>query len=446
MAAGAVTEKARVLKTEHAFEWAFGIGSVLIVLAKLIARGQPILGGVFAAVLGIAIMFWYKNNQSRVRPESEHPRMGDEVYYLGLLYTLTSLCAALVSLFLLFGGEQTLEKRTDEMIGSFGIALLTTMAGIVMRMTLQRRGSEGPATIIRIPHSVSDSNGRGVDIEGVPVDLERYAFELRRQLQNSTNAFASHANQAILQAKTTHAHMDEMVQAFQDGLEEKAKAELESLKAIYKATAEKAEEVRQRTDAQGEGIQRALGKLEAQVKSMDESIERIRGGSVETAANLEATGVQAKASAQALNYLAENTSMSNAISNLETNAKAVTEQLAGIAGAGKLYEEALDVNVRKLQALAEAADQEFGGRAKLKVAIAEIVEVLATASRDMKKLKDAEREIQQINNGTKQPSECASRRRPQGLAKVLKQVIISFEEAKHSNNSIWDIFKRMFKP
>ena len=179
---------------------------------------------------------------------------------------------------------------------------------------------------------------------------------------------------------------------------------------------------------------------------MDESIERIRGGSVETAENLEAIGAQAKASAQALNHLAENTSMCDAISNLETNAKAVTEQLAGIAGAGKRYEEALDANVRKLQALAEAADQEFDGRAKLKVAIAEIVEVLATASRYMEKLKDAEREIQQINNGTKQPSECASRRRPQGLAKVLKQAIISFEEARHSNNSIWDIFKRMFKP
>ena len=91
--------------------------------------------------------------------------MGDEVYYLGLLYTLTSLCTALVSLFLLYGGEQTLEKRTDEMIGSFGIALLTTMAGIVMRMTLQRQGTEGQETIIRIPPSDSDSSGGTVEIE-----------------------------------------------------------------------------------------------------------------------------------------------------------------------------------------------------------------------------------------------------------------------------------------
>ena len=539
MAAGTVTEKARVFKTEHAFEWAFGIGFVLIVVAKLIAQGQPILGGGVASALGIAIMWLYRINQSRIRPKSEQPRLGDEVYYLGLLYTLTSLCAALVSLFLLFGGEQTLEERTDEMIGSFGIALLTTMAGIVMRMTLQRGGTEGQATIIRIPHSASDSSGGGVEIEGVTVDLECYAYELRRQLQNSTNAFASHANQAILQAKTIHAHTDEMMQAFHDGLEKKAKAELESLKAIYESVAERAEEARQRTEAQQEGIQSALEGLEAQVKSMDDSIERIRVGSSETAENLGAIATQAKASTQAfaesgktvteglnalaeaadaekthhavreqlavemgemlnrqaeewmgvqrqagealkqmeqtnqalarlgqeaqrtnteltilpdgvrkaseaIEHLAEITNASNAISGLEANAKVVTEQLAGIAGAGRQHEEALDATVKKLQALAEISDLEFEGRAKLKEAIAEIAEVATTAGRYKEDLKDTEREVQRINIGLKGVQNALQ---DEGikLAEVLKQAIVAFDEAKHRDNSTQSILKRMFR-
>lgn len=540
MATGAVTEKARVFKTEHAFEWAFGIGFVLIAAAKLIAQGQPILGGVVASTLGIAIMCLYRINQSRIRPKSEQPRLGDEVYYLGLLYTLTSLCAALVSLFLLFGGEQSLEERTDEMIGSFGIALLTTMAGIVLRMTLQRGGMEGQETIIRIPHSVSDSSDGGVEIEGVTVDLERYAYELRRQLQNSTNAFASHANQAILQAKTIHAHMDEMMKAFHDGLEEKAKAELESLKAIYESVAEKAEEARQRTAAQQEGIQSALEKLEAQVKRMDDSIERILVGSGETAENLGAIAFQAKASTQAfaesgktvteglnalaeatdaekthhavreqlavemgemfnrqaeewvgvqqqavealkqmeqtnqalarlgqeaqrtnteltilpdgirkaseaIEHLAEITSASNAISGLEANAKVVTEQLAGIAGAGRLHEEALDATVKKLQALAEVSDLEFEGRAKLKEAIAEIAEVATTAGRYKEDLKDTEREVQRINTGLKGVQN-ALQDEGLRLAEVLKQAIVAFDEAKHEDNSTRNVFKRMFRP
>ncbi len=524
MAAGAVMEKARVLKTEHAFEWAFGIGSVLIFMAKLIAQSQPILGGIVASALGIGIMGLYRHDQKRVRAEDEHPRLGDEVYYLGLLYTLTSLCTALVSLFLLFGGEQSLEERTDEMIGSFGIALLTTMAGIVMRMTLQRQGTEGQETIIRIPHSASGSGAAGVEIEGATIDLERYAYELRRQLQSSTNAFNSHANQTILQAKTTHAHMEEMMQAFHDGLEEKAKAELESLKAIYESVAEKAEEARQRTEEQGAGIQGALERLEAQVKNMDESIERIRAGSGETAENLAAIGIQAKASSEAfaessktvtegLNSLAEATatertnqaareqfaseigemlnrqaeewmeiqrragaaleemertnqelaklgqeaqrtnteltilpdgvrkasmaiehladvaSASNAISNLEANAKAVTDQLAGIAGAGKQHEEALDVTVKKLQELAEAGGREFEGQAKLTEAIAEIAEVVTTAGRYTENLKDTEREIQRINKGLK-GVQTALQDEGTRLAEVLKQAIVAFDEAK----------------
>ena len=301
MATGAVTDKTRFRGTEHAFEWAFGLGFVMIFATKLVARGHPIVGGIVASGVGIAIMAIYVAHQKRDRPESERPRLGDEVYYLELLYTLTSLCAALASLFLLDGGEQTLDQRTNEMVGSFGIALLTTMAGIVMRMPLQRRGTEGQATIIRIPHSsATDSGGRSVEIEGVTVDLERYAYELRRQLQTSTNAFASHANQAILQAKTTHAHMDEMIKTFHDGLKEKAKAELESLEAIYKAIAAKAEEAMKRTETQQAGVQSALEKLEAQVKSMDESIERIRLGSGETAENLGAIGAEAKAATRAL--------------------------------------------------------------------------------------------------------------------------------------------------
>ena len=538
MATGTMMEKAHVLKTEHAFEWAFGIGSVLIFMGKLIAQGQPILGGIVASALGIGIMGLYRHDQKRIRAEDQHPRLGDEVYYLGLLYTLTSLCTALVSLFLLYGGEQTLEKRTDEMIGSFGIALLTTMAGIVMRMTLQRQGTEGQETIIRIPPSDSDSSGGTVEIEGVTVDLERYAYELRRQLQNSTNAFTSHANQTILQAKTTHAHMEEMMQAFHIGLEEKAMVQLESLKATYESVAEKAAKARQRTEEQGAGIQGALERLEAQVKNMDESIECIRAGSGETAENLAAVGTQAKASAEAfaesgktvteglnslaeatdvekthqvarkqfavemdqmlnrqaekwigvqgqareamqqmeqtnqalaslgqeaqrtnteltllpdgvhkatmaIEHLAEITSASNAITGLEANAKAVTEQLAGIAGAGRRHEEALDATVKKLQVLAEVTDTEFEGRAKLQEAIAVIAEIATTAGKYSENLKDTEREVQRINRGLNSVQN-ALQDEGLSLAEVLKKAIVAFDEAKQRDNRTRNVIQRMF--
>ena len=301
-----MTEIMSVRRNEYSFIWAFLSGFAMIVAMKLTAPWHPVLVGVAASAAGIAIMVLYAIQQKRARPENEHPRLGDEIYYLGLLYTLTSLCAALVMLFLLDDGipylrqgqSLTLEKRTDEMIGSFGIALLTTIAGIVIRVVLQGRESTRQATTIRIPHAeVSpkrQTRARSAEVEGLTIDLERYAYELRRQLQNSTNAFVSHANQAILQARTVHGHMDEMMREFHDGLEEKVRTGLERMEVIYVTIAARAEEALKATEGQQERIQYALEKLDAQVRGMDESIERIRIGSGGVAENLRAVATQAK--------------------------------------------------------------------------------------------------------------------------------------------------------
>lgn len=288
MATAVVKETLGVFRSQNAFVWAFSIGLLLICLTKLIGQEQPIWGGFIASALGIGVMWFYLREQKTDRPNNEHPRLGDEIYYIGLLYTLTSLCAALVILFLMDYSTASLEERTDEMIGSFGIALLTTMAGIVMRMTLQRHGDEEHETVIRISS----------DMKGVTVDLERHAYELRRQLQNSTNAFASHTNSTILQAKTIHRHMEEMIKTFHEGLEQKARTELESLNTIYQAVGEKKKEDEKIATAQRLGIQNVLEKLETHVSVLDYSIEQIRINSDETAKNLGAIATQAQASAE----------------------------------------------------------------------------------------------------------------------------------------------------
>lgn len=290
---------------EHAFEWAFALGFVLIGAMKVFIRERPIAGGIIASIVGVAIMWLYVFQQRRYRSEAEWPRLGDEVYYLGLLYTLTSLCAALINLFLLEGNGQTIEQRTDEMIGSFGIALLTTMFGIVMRMPLQRQRAEPRSTTIRISHSgkrtvPGEIDSLGGSGNGVAIDLERHAYELRKQLQNSTNAFASHTNQAILQAKAAHAHMDDMMDAFHSGLEAKAKAQLARLESTWEAVGEEARKVAQRMEGQQVAIEAVLKKLETQIAGMDGAIERVGSNGGEAARHLGTLSVQVQASAQAL--------------------------------------------------------------------------------------------------------------------------------------------------
>lgn len=472
MATGTVEKgRRRLFQTERAFQRAFWVGFLLIPVVKLVAQGAPIIGGFVAAALGILIMGFYRSEQTQVRPPHEHPRLGDEVYYLGLLYTLTSLCAALVTLFLLQGTEQTLERRTDEMIGSFGIALLTTMAGIVLRMDLQG-------------HAPEDQD---VDVSR---DLERYARELRRQLESSANAFASHANKTILQAKTTHAHMDELMHTFHRGLEEKAKAELARLQALHESAADSAEQALRRTEAQQEGIHTALRGFQAQVTAMDESIERIRVGSEATATHLGTIGALAEQSVKVghdwvtiqhqangamgemqqttrelatlgheaqrtsaelaalpdglrtataeVEKLTEATTASKAMADLEVNATAVARNLAAIADAGQLHHEAIGAAVEKLQALAETASQDFAAQGQLKEAIVQLAEVAATAASYTQSLKGTLREVQGINSELKSV-QTALRDEGTDLATQLRAAIAALEEARRSD-SAWKRF------
>ncbi|MDB5579938.1 MAG: conserved rane protein of unknown function [Bradyrhizobium sp.] len=60
-------------------------------------------------------------------------RLGDNFYYLGFLYTLASLSAALIQL--------QRGSVIDDLLGSFGIALFTTIVGVAGRvMFVQMRG------------------------------------------------------------------------------------------------------------------------------------------------------------------------------------------------------------------------------------------------------------------------------------------------------------------
>ncbi len=62
----------------------------------------------------------------------------DNLYYMGLLFTLSSLVYSLITLFLL-SSEEVVPNRVYNLIGSFGIALISTFAGILFRILLLQR-------------------------------------------------------------------------------------------------------------------------------------------------------------------------------------------------------------------------------------------------------------------------------------------------------------------
>src|SRR5262245_13732263 len=91
-------------------------------------------------------------------------RLGDNFYYLGFIYTLASLSAALLQM----------RVRMDilQLIGSFGIALVTTIVGIAGRVLFVQLRSE-----------IDDIEDR------VRRDLAASSADLRAQLASSVREF-----------------------------------------------------------------------------------------------------------------------------------------------------------------------------------------------------------------------------------------------------------------
>src|SRR5262249_13615252 len=88
----------------------------------------------FVAAVAVALMLIYgvsAYNIPAVRLRID--RLGDNFYYLGFIFTLASMAAALMQL---QGGIEI-----EPILGSFGVALITTIVGVAGRvMFVQMRG------------------------------------------------------------------------------------------------------------------------------------------------------------------------------------------------------------------------------------------------------------------------------------------------------------------
>jgi methyl-accepting chemotaxis protein len=143
-----------------------GFGAILWLKTHNVGSGAIIrLSSDHIALLAVALMLIYglfamQITQVRIRPD----RLGDNFYYLGFIFTLASLSAALMQ----FRGG----VKVDDLVGSFGIALVTTIVGIVGRVVFLQMRSE-----------LDDVE------EAVRRDLAATASELKAQLGSTIREF-----------------------------------------------------------------------------------------------------------------------------------------------------------------------------------------------------------------------------------------------------------------
>jgi len=111
---------------KYLFALLFAVGAVLIVGAKLLKLPTWV-----PVAIAVADLFCYSVAASRIdRFKLREDRVGDNAYYLGFLFTLTSLAFALWAF-------QT-EGDVPSVIGNFALALVSTILGLAIRVWFQQ--------------------------------------------------------------------------------------------------------------------------------------------------------------------------------------------------------------------------------------------------------------------------------------------------------------------
>ncbi|BCX18981.1 MAG: hypothetical protein KatS3mg117_2663 [Geminicoccaceae bacterium] len=266
-------------------------GFALILLVKLAGRGlvtwrgEPVEPRFLAAGLAVVLMLLYAAVASQTRTFRLHPeRLGDNCYYLGLLYTLASLVAALVEL------ERTdaAERGTllESLLASFGIALLSTVLGIALRVWFVQTRRELEDLEAELQRDLQEAAQKLKDqLLFAVTDLESFRLRTQQVLESRlTEATSAVVDGATRQARALEELGQRTVAALEPAVEPltlRIRAFSESAQAILAANRELVERLRAievphdllvRPVAQ---LQRAIADLARLVAGLEETTGRM---------------------------------------------------------------------------------------------------------------------------------------------------------------------------
>lgn len=203
-----------------------------IVAVRLVS---PSLAGATIAV-GIAVATVFALGIYCRQHKFEPHQAGDDLYYLGLLFTLLSLILALIQLFIMESTED-LTARTNQLIGNFGIALCSTVAGILGRILMQS-GIDAPSPGTQETDSEAareaDTGPAAVAIRSEFGELSDAMRALRSDLREARDAFAHFTRVTLAQGEQTKTHTERVIVEFNEHIARVAELSLNDTSATWR--------------------------------------------------------------------------------------------------------------------------------------------------------------------------------------------------------------------
>lgn len=223
-------------------KWAFAVFFALGFAAIMFIEVYELSKFISMAICGALMVAYSTLTYALPAFRARADQIGDNVYYLGLLFTLFSLTAAIVRL-------ANDENAAEGILRNFGIALVTTILGIALRVIISQMRDD-------------------------PVDIER---ETRATLLASTRAFREELDQSTTVMRQFHLSIrqrveetvEESLRHLSNGFREaeKVEAAMTSLVTTLNRAAQSAETL----NATVERVAQGAGKFD----SVNDQLERL---------------------------------------------------------------------------------------------------------------------------------------------------------------------------
>ena len=222
-------------------------GCAYIVLAKLAGIGPLYVTFVPVGTMLAYALLIYSARGLRLRDDQS----GDNLYYMGFLFTLTSLGVSLY--------QFTAARAAEEIVQNFGIAIGSTIAGIGLRVIFN--------------HMRRDP----VEVEGMMrLELAEAARRVRRELDSTVVEFGHYRRSAQQAATDSFNHVtekfDEMVAKFLGSLEDITAKFAEPLEA---ASRRSGDAITEATKTVGETLGASARQLEGEADKLS-----VRAGAI----------------------------------------------------------------------------------------------------------------------------------------------------------------------
>jgi hypothetical protein len=192
------------------------VGSIFIVVAKFAGMAQSLI-----TLVPVAIIVSYALSLGGFRAlRLRDDQSGDNIYYMGFLFTLVSLAVSLY--------QFTASRASEEIVQNFGIAIASTIAGIAARVVFNQLRQDP------------------IEVELIArLELADAARRVRRELDSTVLEFAyfrRSTQQAIMEAfEEVRTRVEQVGDTILTGLEEvtaKAAVPLENASKTLGATLE----------------------------------------------------------------------------------------------------------------------------------------------------------------------------------------------------------------